>query len=820
MATKEDERLIIQSLVSMVVLGNRNPGNIRFAPQGLAFKGEGMKKTESVLKADMLSAETKRVAKGHQLRIKLKSGGQATFEGFKSDEMNQILEFFKTNYGIEIKIVELSLKGHNSGIPKFHDTFLSFDIDGKPAFELPLNVVKSASAQKFEANVDFLVDTEKDDELQQIESMRFVVIPEPGMDDFERTEEFVESIKARASIIETTSKPICSFSTLLFPVPYGRFDVDFFPTFIQLRGLSYNHRIFYENIVDILQLPRVEDGQFIVLSVDPPLRHGQTRHPHILLQFSRDDEGEVEINLDNEDVRHQLSLLFESVAADDATEVTREGQIADIICDLLKGLSRRKIVKPSGFLSSEGFPAVSCSHKADRGVLYFLDHGLIFLHKPIMYIPFSKNLHVEFDRVQESSLRDTKSFDIKLIHQSRPAIEFRGLAQDELRPLLDFFQRKQIMIRKLEEIIRGKTADLADAESDVENGMGLEGSDDDSESDHSFHEGDVEESSMSSGEEAALESDLVADNGIRTKTQKRTRRKQTKTSSSIDDNEGSHDDDDDDDDDNEQFDDGDNDDSGDDDSDASDHSDDTKYGKRSKSSKSGFKSDKSKRSGAKQTPQLAKRVKLPKGPVKARSAYTLWSLSARAELKEQNSELSFGDMNKKLGEKWQSLSSEERKIWEDKAKEDRERYLHEKKQFDEQHPDLENGKKKKGRKKDPNAPKGAKSAYIIFSTGMRNTLKKENPQMTQSELLSECGKLWKELSADEKREYEEAAAIDKTRYENEKMKYLAQHVDAGNDDDDGGGLPSKREKKGKKSLKRGQTKLSFKSPAADGSESD
>lgn len=116
-----------------------------------------MKKTESVLKADMLSAETKRVAKGHQLRIKLKSGGQATFEGFKSDEMNQILEFFKTNYGIEIKIVELSLKGHNSGIPKFHDTFLSFDIDGKPAFELPLNVVKSASAQKFEANVDFLV---------------------------------------------------------------------------------------------------------------------------------------------------------------------------------------------------------------------------------------------------------------------------------------------------------------------------------------------------------------------------------------------------------------------------------------------------------------------------------------------------------------------------------------------------------------------------------------------------------------------------------------------------------------------------------------
>lgn len=42
------------------------------------------------------------------------------------------------------------------------------------------------------------------------------------------------------------------------------------------------------------------------------------------------------------------------------------------------------------------------------------------------------------------------------------------------------------------------------------------------------------------------------------------------------------------------------------------------------------------------------------------------------------------------------------------------------------------------------------------------------------------------------------------------MKYLAQHVDAGNDDDDGGGLPSKREKKGKKSLKRGQTKLSFK----------
>ena len=61
-------------------------------------------------------------------------------------------------------------------------------------------------------------------------------------------------------------------------------------------------------------------------------------------------------------------------------------------------------------------------------------------------------------------------------------------------------------------------------------------------------------------------------------------------------------------------------------------------------------------------------------------------------------------------------------------------------------------KEKKSKKKDPNAPKKAMTAmtaFYFFSASLRPKLTEEGKSMT--EIAIECGKLWKELSEEERK---------------------------------------------------------------------
>ena len=72
---------------------------------------------------------------------------------------------------------------------------------------------------------------------------------------------------------------------------------------------------------------------------------------------------------------------------------------------------------------------------------------------------------------------------------------------------------------------------------------------------------------------------------------------------------------------------------------------------------------------------------------------------------------------------------------------------------------------KKGKaKKDPNAPKAASSAYIFFTLDQREKIKKDNPDFSPQEIMSEMGKVWKSLSEKEKKPYVEKAGKDKQRF--------------------------------------------------------
>lgn len=91
---------------------------------------------------------------------------------------------------------------------------------------------------------------------------------------------------------------------------------------------------------------------------------------------------------------------------------------------------------------------------------------------------------------------------------------------------------------------------------------------------------------------------------------------------------------------------------------------------------------------------------------------------------------------------------------------------------------------------DPNAPKRGLSAYMFFANDNREKVREENPGITFGKmrirdlrpavrmltaLIGQVGKMlgekWKALDDKERKPYEEKAAADKKRYEEEKATY-------------------------------------------------
>jgi len=87
--------------------------------------------------------------------------------------------------------------------------------------------------------------------------------------------------------------------------------------------------------------------------------------------------------------------------------------------------------------------------------------------------------------------------------------------------------------------------------------------------------------------------------------------------------------------------------------------------------------------------------------------------------------------------------------------------------------------KRRGTKKDPNAPKRGLSAYMFFANEQRDSVRDENPGITFGQVGKILGERWKALSDKQRGPYEAKAQADKKRYEDEKAAYNAQA-----DDDD------------------------------------
>jgi hypothetical protein len=86
------------------------------------------------------------------------------------------------------------------------------------------------------------------------------------------------------------------------------------------------------------------------------------------------------------------------------------------------------------------------------------------------------------------------------------------------------------------------------------------------------------------------------------------------------------------------------------------------------------------------------------------------------------------------------------------------------------------------KKKDPNAPKKGSSAYLMFCNEVRDSIKKENPDLKATEITKKMGAMWLELKEkagkDDKKakkqmeSYVKKASDDKVRYEDQMKTYV------------------------------------------------
>jgi hypothetical protein len=85
---------------------------------------------------------------------------------------------------------------------------------------------------------------------------------------------------------------------LAFHFASGRYDVDMFLTHFRLRGKTYDYKILHTSVTRLFLLPKADEIHVqLVVGLDPPIRQGQTRYPYLVMQFTKDEEMDAELNL-------------------------------------------------------------------------------------------------------------------------------------------------------------------------------------------------------------------------------------------------------------------------------------------------------------------------------------------------------------------------------------------------------------------------------------------------------------------------------------------------------------------------------------------
>lgn len=430
--------------ISSEVKGAMCLGRLKLTDQHIIFKNSKTGKVEQINSSDLEFVNWQRLVGSWGIRLFLKNGILHRFAGFKESEQEKIAKFFSSNYKKEMLEKELSLKGWNWGTAKFSGAVLSFDVGSNTAFDIPLNNVSQCTTGKNEVTLEF---HQNDDAPVSLMEMRFHIPSSEMAGDIDPVEAFHQNVMKQASVISLSGDAITTFKEIQCLTPRGRYDIKIFQSFFQLHGKTFDYKIPMSTVLRLFVLPHKDSRQmFFVVSLDPPIKQGQTRYHYLVFQFGQEEDITVELPLSEEELQEK----YEGKLSKEMTGPTYE-----ILGKVMKAIVNRKITTPGNFVGHSGTPAISCSYKAAAGYLYPLERGFIYVHKPPVHIRFEEIVSVNFAR----SGGGTRSFDFEIETKSSVVHTFSSIEKDEYGKLFDFITAKKLRVKN-----RGKSDKLSYAE--------------------------------------------------------------------------------------------------------------------------------------------------------------------------------------------------------------------------------------------------------------------------------------------------------------------------------------------------------------------
>lgn len=210
-------------------------------------------------------------------------------------------------------------------------------------------------------------------------------------------------------------------------------------------------------------------------------------------------------------------------------------------------------------------------------------------------------------------------------------------------------------------------------------------------------------------------------------------------------------------------------------------------------------------------PPPAKKKKKKKAafPKRPESLFLIFARKHRPRLRQEQPGLSFSDMSKLLGKLWRAASDEEKEevaavhaLQRRRFENDVQRLmlLHSHKMYTREGVEAGSGENRPGHPAN-NAttlgggggggagaitgvtalkrPKRPTTAYLYFTQHGREKLRKENPDLSFSDMGRGLGELWRSLSAEEKAPYYDMHKADRERYEKEEAEWKRTLLAAG-----------------------------------------
>lgn len=156
-------------------------------------------------------------------------------------------------------------------------------------------------------------------------------------------------------------------------------------------------------------------------------------------------------------------------------------------------------------------------------------------------------------------------------------------------------------------------------------------------------------------------------------------------------------------------------------------------------------------------------------PKRALSAFMFFSNDIRETVKREMPELQFLQISIEIGKRWKEITDDERRPYDELALADKRRYLEEKEDYV---PDVsfENSKPAR-KKKDPNAPKRALSAYFFFCNEIRDAVRAENPNKKITEIATLLAERWRALPDKKRVKYQKMHEEAKVKYQDAMEEY-------------------------------------------------